>query len=90
MEWKLGSSFSGDKEHSLLYRSEYKGVGVQLEIHTPVKKNKHYADPDRFGNPKRYFFAEGDEREFKTEGELTAAIDAYDEVTLRRRQKGAK
>ena len=76
--WKLRSSFAGDREHSLLYRGEYKGHGVQMEIHTPVKKSKYYADLNRFGEPKTYFFIVNDDRGFKTEAELIAAIEGVE------------
>ncbi len=71
IKWQLGTSLSGDKMHSLLYRGKYKDVGVQLEIHTPKRKN------GTFGKEKHYFFINGDKREFRTEEELREAIDSY-------------
>jgi extradiol dioxygenase family protein len=66
--WKLKLSLSGDKCHSLLYRAEINGRGVQMEIHTPVRKN------GEFGKQKVYFFADGEKREYSGEEELLKAL----------------
>ena len=68
IEWKLQMSLSGTKRHSLLYRGRYGGKGVQMEIHTPVKKS------GGFGRQKNSFFIDDDDREFKLEADLIAAV----------------
>jgi hypothetical protein len=67
--WKLHMHLNMGHIHSLLYRSEYKGYGIQCEIHTHMKKNQ------RPGKSKFYYFIDGDPREFKSEEELIKAID---------------
>ena len=69
IEWQLKMSLSGSKEHSLLYRSEYKGQGIQMEIHTPKHKN------GKFGKQKEWFFIDGDKREFENMANMIKAID---------------
>ncbi|MFW9879627.1 MAG: hypothetical protein ACFFG0_41660 [Candidatus Thorarchaeota archaeon] len=72
INWKMNSHYSADKEHGLLYRSEFMGKGIQCEIITPVKRNiGGFKD---FGKQKIYFFIDGDDREFKSEEELIDAI----------------
>ncbi len=66
--WKLEMSIGGEKQHSLLYRSEFLGKGIQLEIHTPVKAN------GEFGKARKTFFIDGDKREFKSEDEIREVI----------------
>lgn len=68
VKWKLRFSEAGDT-HSLLYRAEVHGKGVQAEIHT--KKNKRTGE---FGKERRAFFIDGDKREFKTEADMLAAL----------------
>ena len=70
INWQLQMSMSGDKEHSLLYLGDYNGVVVQIEIHTPKRKN------GAFGKEQRYFFIVDDKREFRTEEELREAINS--------------
>ena len=72
INWKMIMHLATTKEHSLLYRADYKGKGVQREIHTPVKEHCK----ERFGKPKKYFFIDGDKREFKTEEELLKALES--------------
>lgn len=67
IRWKMESHFAFTKQHSLLYRAEFYGLGIQMEVHTPVKNGK-------FGEQRVYFFIDGDKREFKTEDELKAAV----------------
>ncbi len=71
LNWKLELSISG-AIHRLLYRSEYKGRGVQMEIHTPVIDEVRM----EFGEAKRYFFIDGDERQFRTQEEMMEALNA--------------
>ena len=69
MEWKLKFSLAGIQQHSLLYRSEYKGKGIQKEIHTPKYKSG-------FGKGKVSYFIDNDKREFKSEDELLKALES--------------
>ena len=62
LPWKLHTSFSGDSHH-LLFRCEYRGRGLQKEVHTPKR-----------GSQKVYYFIDGDQREFHSEEELLAAL----------------
>lgn len=68
INWKLITHISGTKQHSILYRSKYKGKGVQREVHTPVRKNG-------FGKAKVYYFIDDDPREFRNEEELIKALE---------------
>lgn len=61
----LKTSIAGIKEHVLVYRDDR--AGVQMEIHTPVKKGHHYSDPDRFGKARRVFSIDGIDGEFNHE-----------------------
>lgn len=69
IDWQLSSSFAFAKEHSLLYRGTYLGKGVQMEIHTPKRKN------GTFGKQKTFFFIDGDKRQFETEQNLMEAVN---------------
>lgn len=68
IDWQLKLHLAQERVHSRLYRGVYKGRGVQLEIHTPVRDGV-------LGKPKVAFFADYDEREFATEEELVAALE---------------
>jgi len=74
ISWKLQMHIAGEKHHSLLYRAEHKGKGVQLEIYTPVRAGYDYFDPDRFGKAKTSYFIDGVEAEFTSEEELIEAL----------------
>ena len=65
--FKQLSHFSFEDGGSSLYRDE--ALKCQMEIHT--KKNKH----GEWGKGKRYFFIDGDEREFRTIEALNNALD---------------
>ncbi|MCF8009274.1 MAG: hypothetical protein K9K32_05865 [Halanaerobiales bacterium] len=69
IKWKLHTSLSGEKEHSLLYRSEYKGQGIQMEIHTSKHKTT-----GKFLNEKKYYFIDDDERQFEDKEEFIKAL----------------
>ena len=45
---------------------------MRVEIVTPVLRD--YGGPKDFGKPEVYFFIDGDEREFRTEKDLIAAV----------------
>lgn len=70
IKWKYRMHINGTEYHSVLYRSEYMGRGVQCEIHTPVIGFGQY------GRAKRSFFIDGDEREFESEEVLRQAIES--------------
>jgi len=69
LEWSLHFSLSQDDIHYLLYRSEHKGKGVQMEIHTPVLKN------GKFGKPKVAYFVDGDDKQYENENDMLASIE---------------
>ena len=71
IRWMLKISVAEERQHSLLYRSKYRGVGVQAEIHTPKRKN------GTFGKEKRAFFIDNQKGEHKTEQELKVAVDEF-------------
>lgn len=72
INWELMLHVSGSKYHSVLYRGGYMGKGVQCEIHTPVIDDM--GGYKEFGEPERYFYIDGDEREFRRQEELIQAI----------------
>lgn len=67
-QWELNRSISQTDHHALLYRDE--ALGVQKEVHTPVQN----FPLGKFGKGKRYFYIDGDEREFTSEAELMDAL----------------
>ena len=69
----LQTSISGGKGHSLLSRDNR--VGAQMEIHTPVKRGYHYADPDKFGKATRTFYLDGDDKAYKTVAEFKKVLE---------------
>ena len=69
IEWELKLSVAGIKQHSLLYRSEYKGKGIQKEVHTQKNKNN-------FGKSEVSYFIDNDKRKFKTEEELLKILES--------------
>lgn len=68
MNWKLKISFSGQEEHALLYRSEYKGLGIQMEIITSKYRSRKY------GKSKTSYFIDGDKRRFDSKTEFIEAL----------------
>ena len=72
MKWQFSHHISMDDKHIGAYRSKIDGVSVQAEIVTPVLAD--YGGPKEFGKEEVYFFIAGDEREFRTEKELIAAV----------------
>jgi hypothetical protein len=64
IKWQLKLSMALENQHSLLYRSEYKDHGIQMEVHTPKYKN------GEFGEGKVSYFIDGDKREFKDKNEF--------------------
>jgi hypothetical protein len=60
IKWEMHCSFSGTEQHMLLYRSEFMGRGVQMEIVTPVIN-----DFD-FGDPVTVYFIDGVDAKFET------------------------
>jgi hypothetical protein len=72
LQWKFSGHLAMDKQYIKTYRSEVDGKGVRVEIVTPVLRD--YGGPKDFGKPEVYFFIDGDEREFRTEKDLIAAV----------------
>ena len=72
LKWEFSRHVAASKKHIKAYRSEVDGKGVQAEIVTPVLRD--YGGPKDFGKPEIYFFIDGDEREFRTEKDLIAAV----------------
>ena len=64
-EFTMTMSLSAEDKHALNYADEK--LGVTIEIITP-KKNGQFQDEQR------YYFINGDEREFKTPLELMEAL----------------
>ncbi|MFW6409555.1 MAG: hypothetical protein ACOCZR_00815 [Halanaerobiales bacterium] len=69
IDWGLNMSLSGGKGHSLLYRGEFQGRGVQLEIHTSKHKTT-----GKFLTEKRFWSIDGDERLFEDRESFIEAL----------------
>ncbi len=64
--WLLARSLSLSYEHSLAYRVD--GLPIQREVHTPMRNNEPCGTSDVT------YWIDGDDRCFRSEGELR---DAY-------------
>ena len=76
---KLLLSVSGEKEHALMHEDE--ATGIRCETHTPVRANRHYSDPDRFGRARSYWYHPQEPREV-THGSYEEALAAACEAGI--------
>jgi len=67
INWEFKFHLNTEKQHSLLYRAEVNGIGVQKEVHTTFKRGK-------FDKVEVYYFIDDDDREFRSEEELLKAL----------------